>query len=85
MAEDTPKDAPAGEAEEAPAGAVPAADATALAAAPAPEGAGVDFTATFNRLGSALQRGDLGFALGIVLILIHYVIRTHLDDYCVHQ
>ena len=71
MAEDTPSDAPAGGGEDAPAAEAPAADGTALAAAPpAAGGGGVDFTAAFDRIGAAAKRGDLGFALGMVLILV---------------
>ena len=72
MAEDTPSDAPAGGGEDAaPAAEAPAANGTAVAAAPpAAAGDGVDFTSAFDRLGAAAKRGDLGFALGMVLILV---------------
>lgn len=64
MAEDTQDSAPA--AEEAPAG-----DATAIAA-PEAQGAapGINFDKMISRVLSAAKRGDLGFALGMVLILV---------------
>lgn len=70
MAEDTAGEAPAGGDGGAAADAA-APDATALATPGAPAaGGGFDLGGAFNRVGSALKRGDLGFALGMVLILV---------------
>lgn len=64
MAEDTQNVAPAG-------GDAPSEDATAVAA-PHAQGAapGFDFDAAISRVVSAAKRGDLGFALGMVMILV---------------
>ncbi|NKB43441.1 MAG: flagellar biosynthesis protein FlhA [Alphaproteobacteria bacterium] len=69
MAEDTQDGG--GAAEAAPQAAAPAADGTALAATDGqPVGGGFDFDGALNRVGAAAKRGDLGFALGLVAILV---------------
>lgn len=64
MAEDTQGSAPAGDD-------APAAEATAIAAPEAQGSApGYDFDNAISRLVTAAKRGDLGFALGMIMILV---------------
>ncbi len=73
MAEDSQDGAPAGgEGGDAPAAEAGAADGTAVAAAATTDSAqgGLGFDKALGRVAAALKRGDLGFALGMVLILV---------------
>lgn len=64
MAEDTQGGAPAG-------GDAPPGEATAIAAPEAQGGTpGFDFDKAISRVVSAAKRGDLGFALGMIMILV---------------
>ena len=72
MAEDTQNGAPAGGGDGAAAADAPDANGTTALAAASVQGAasGIDFDAVVGRVISALKRGDIAFALGLVAILV---------------